>query len=153
MKNLKLIAACLVLGVSASGCSVYMSARLPEKKNLALLNAGTDRDLLIAEFGVPIYSEKLENGDKKEIYTFVQGYGKAARFGRTIWHGAADVASLGLWEIIGTPIESTFDGKKVSVSVIFDNNNQVKEARVLQLNEQKLDDKAGIANPVGKQSK
>lgn len=132
MSHLKSIVVCLLVGVLSSGCSLYMSARLPEKKNLAILNSGTDRDLLIAEFGVPVYSEKLANDDKKEIYSFVQGYGKAARFGRTFWHGTADVASLGLWEIFGTPIESTFNGKKMSISVIFDANNKLKEAQILR---------------------
>ena len=43
----------------------------------------------------------------------MQGYSKANKISRAVWHGAADVFTLGLWEIIGTPTESAFNGKKL----------------------------------------
>jgi len=44
-------------------------------------------------------------------YTFQQGYSKAARISRTLWHTTADIASIGLWEVIGSPAEMYFDGQ------------------------------------------
>jgi hypothetical protein len=57
----------LIIGFSLfSGCSVYMAASQPTKKDLAILNTGTDRDYVIAEFGAPVVSELTADG-KKEI--------------------------------------------------------------------------------------
>ncbi len=119
-----------------SGCAVYMATNQPTKKNLAVLRPGTERDLVIAELGAPVNSEVVEEG-KKEIYTFVQGYGKFAKAGRALFHGTADVFTIGLWEAVGTPVEGALDGKRVSVRVIFDANGKVKESTTLSIEEPK----------------
>jgi len=108
-----------------SSCSVVMAARQPSKKDLGLLAPGTERDLVIAEFGAPVTSEPMPDGGRKEIYTFIQGYSTGAKVSRAVFHSAADVLSLGLWEAAGTPIEATFDGKKITVRVIFDHNDRI----------------------------
>jgi hypothetical protein len=60
------------------------------------------------------------------FFLFKQGYGKAAKFGRMMFHGVADVATLGLWEIIGTPVESGFDGNNIAYQITYDQNDNVK---------------------------
>lgn len=65
------------------------------------------------------------------MFSFKQGYGKAAKFGRAMKHGVADIATLGLWEIIGTPVESAFDGNNVAYQITYDENDNVKN--VIQL--------------------
>ncbi len=123
----------LVVSVSLfSGCSVYMAASQPTKKDLAILNAGTDRDYVIAELGAPVVSE-LTNEGRKEIYTFVQGYNKVSKVSRATFHGVADVASIGLWEVIGTSVETAYSGEKISVRIIFDNEGKIKESKVLSI--------------------
>jgi hypothetical protein len=114
-----------------AGCSVVMATKQASKKNLEVLKPGTERDLVLAELGTPTTTEKLESGDKKEIYTFIQGYSKGAKASRAIFHGAADVFTLGLWEVVGTPIEGGFDGKKITVRVIYDTTDKVKESTTL----------------------
>ena len=121
----------LALAVFAfSGCSVVMATRQPSKKNLEVLRPGTDRDRVIAEIGVPVSSEKIDGG-KKEIYTFIQGYSSGVKASRAIFHGVADVFSFGIWEAVGTPIEGAFDGKKISVRVIYDLDDKVRETTTL----------------------
>lgn len=115
-----------------SGCSVYMAANLPTKKDLAILNIGTDRDYVIAEFGAPVTSEPTEDG-RKEIYSFVQGYDKANKVSRAALHGVADVASIGLWEVIGTSVETAYSGEKVSVRILFDKEGKIKESKILSV--------------------
>lgn len=123
----------LIIGFSLfSGCSVYMAASQPTKKDLAILNTGTDRDYVIAEFGAPVVSELTADG-KKEIYTFIQGYNKAVKVTRAAFHGMADVASIGLWEVIGTSVETAYSGEKISVRIIFDKEGKVKESSILAL--------------------
>jgi hypothetical protein len=43
-----------------------------------------------------------------------------------MFHGVADVATLGLWEIIGTPVESGFDGNNIAYQITYDQNDNVK---------------------------
>jgi len=123
--NGKLRLALIALSASVcSGCSVYMAANQPAAKNLALLKAGTPRTNLIAEYGPPISSE-TKNGTRHDIFKFTQGYSGEAKVGRALVHGAADVATLGLWEVVGTPVEGHFNGDEVSAEVMYDAQDRV----------------------------
>jgi hypothetical protein len=121
------IASALValLAVGASGCSVVMAAKQPSKKDVGLLSVGVPRNLVLAELGQPIATE-TKNGKRVEVYSFVQGYAKGARVGRSIAHGTADVLTLGLWEAVGTPTEATFDGTRVAYEVTYDSSDRVE---------------------------
>lgn len=109
---------------SASGCSVFLAATQPPRKNLALLAPGTSRSTLIAEFGVPARSH-LVNLRRVDVFTFTQGYTKESRASRAIAHGTADVLTGGLWELAGTPTEMIFNGDKVSYEVAYDASDRV----------------------------
>jgi len=116
----------LVVAIYFSGCSAYMAANQPPPKNFAVLKQGTQRSLVIAELGTPVHSEVATTG-KKDIYKFTHGYHGAVRAGRAVAHGAASVATLGLWEVIGTPIEGYANGTELSVEVHYDANDQVAQ--------------------------
>ena len=109
-----------------------MAAKQPGKKNIELIKPGVPRSLILAEFGNPISSEVRDDGKKYEIFRFVQGYSKGAKAGRAIFHGAADVLTLGLWEAVGTPTEGTFDGKEMAFQVRYDKYGKVEEAVFLK---------------------
>ncbi|WP_353141843.1 hypothetical protein [Acinetobacter pragensis] len=116
------LAACLIF---TSGCSVVMASKQPTKKNTQMIQQGISRSMVVAEFGAPVTSE-YKNGKRYEIYTFTQGYSTASKIGRAFWHGAADVATVGLWELIGTPAETVFNGKKMSYELVFDEKDQLE---------------------------
>lgn len=122
----------LLLSIVNSGCSVYMAANLPAKKAIELFRPGTPRALLLAEFGAPAVSEKNDEGSKREVFVFEQGYSKGAKVARAIGHGVADVFTLGAWEIIGTPTEAAFDGKQMAFDVTYDDSENIKTATILQ---------------------
>ena len=67
----------------SSGCSVFMAAKQPDKKNVELFKLGTPRSMLLGEFGPPVHSE-LRNSKKFEIFKFVQGYSTGAKAGRAL---------------------------------------------------------------------
>ena len=117
--------------VPISGCSVFMAAKQPPAKNIELFKIGTPRDELIAEFGAPYISEE-NDGKQVEIFLFVQGYSKAVKTGRVVFHTVADVMTLGLWEIIGTPTEMAFNGNNMAFHVSYDENDHVDEVNVLR---------------------
>lgn len=116
----------------STGCSVVMASKQPEKKNTAMIQQGLSRNLVIAEFGAPITSE-YKNGKRYEVYTFRQGYSTVNKISRAFWHGAADVATAGLWELIGTPAETVFNGQKTSYEMVFDTNDQLESHKRLSL--------------------
>jgi hypothetical protein len=122
----------IALAVFCSGCSVFMAAKQPDKKDVGLFKVGTPRSLLLAEFGLPTAAETREDGNKYEIYAFTQGYSAGAKAGRAVFHGAADVLTLGLWEIIGTPTEGAFDGDNIAYEVRYNTNNVVDQVVALK---------------------
>lgn len=115
-----------------SGCSVFMAAKQPDEKNLDLFKVGTHRDLLLAEFGTPVTSEVRDDGQKHEIFSFQQGYSTGVKTGRALFHGAADVLTIGLWEVVGTPTESVFDGDKMVYSIRYDDKGLVDKVTILK---------------------
>ena len=52
---------------------------------------------------------------------------------------------MGLWEIIGTPTETVFNGKKMSYEIFFDQNDNVESYKLLTL-EQPVVKQATIKN-------
>lgn len=124
-------AALTIIAVMLSGCSVFMAAKQPDKKNVELFALGTPRSMLLAEFGPPAVSE-MRDGKKYEIYKFVQGYSAGAKAGRAVFHGAADVLTLGLWEVVGTPAEGVFSGDEMAYEVSYDKDNRIDEVIALK---------------------
>lgn len=116
----------IALTLPSSGCATVMAAHQPGKKNLDVLSRGVPRDVVISELGAPIHSE-TENGKKVDIFKFVQGYSQGNKTLRTVGHGVADVFTLGLWEVVGTPAEATFHGQDMAVKVIYDADNKVED--------------------------
>ncbi|SDA19650.1 hypothetical protein SAMN05216315_11220 [Nitrosospira sp. Nsp18] len=115
----------------SSGCSVFMAAKQPDKKNVELFKLGTPRSMLLGEFGPPVHSE-LRNSKKFEIFKFVQGYSTGAKAGRALFHGAADVMTLGLWEVVGTPAEAVFSGDEMAFEVSYDQDNRIEQVTALK---------------------
>lgn len=118
-----------VLSVN-TGCSVYMAAKQPRERDLSVLSPGTPRGYVIAELGAPVWSgEKV--GEKVDVFTFTQGYSTGARSARALFHGISDVFTLGLWEVISTPVEGAFSGTEMKFEVTYNKDDQVKTAKNL----------------------
>ena len=115
-----------------AGCSVYMATKQPDAKNVDLFTVGTSRTLMLAEFGMPAATE-TKNGRTYEIFKFVNGYTAGAKAGRAVFHGAADVVTLGLWEVVGTPTEGVFfTGDEMVFRVRYDKDDRIDEVVTLK---------------------
>ncbi len=128
-----LVRNCLFMGLMILvnvGCSAVMAAKQPDKKDLSILKAGTPRSHVIAELGAPGWSGE-KDGRRVDVFAFKQGYSKGTKAGRAFFHAAADFFTLGLWEVVGTPIESVASGTDVKVEVVYDENDRVKVVQVL----------------------
>ena len=115
-----------------NGCSVFMAANQPDKKDLTVLAAGTPRSRLLEEFGQPL-SSRLQGEKRIDLFSFVQGYEKGVKAARAFGHGVGDVATVGLWEFAGTSTETVFDGKKLSFEVTYNRSDFVE--RVVRLSD------------------
>jgi len=121
-----------VLAITLSGCSVYMATQQPDKKDLSLLQMGTPRSTLLGELGYP-QAQTEHDGKKWDIWRFKQGYSGGAKVGRAAGHAAMDVLTLGVWEVVGTPVEAAADGTMVAYEVSYDTSNNVSSIIPLNL--------------------
>ncbi|HET6881221.1 MAG TPA: hypothetical protein VFI31_13760 [Pirellulales bacterium] len=115
-----------------SGCAAVKASRQPDKKNLGVLHEGTPRAQVIAELGAPTYTKPRPDGTVEDVFSFKQGYTKGVKMGRAFVHGAADVATGGLWEVVGIPTEIWADGTDVQVLVTYDQDERVRYRRVFK---------------------
>ena len=114
-----------VLASVTSGCSVYLASKQPEAKDLSVLSSGTPRNQVVAMLGAPVVSE-TRDGERVDTFAFKQGYSRGAKTARAFFHGAADVLTLGLWEVIGTPVEVVASGRDMRIEVTYDEKDRVK---------------------------
>lgn len=123
------LAACIVLNLT--GCSVFMAAQLPDKKDLNVLKPGVPRSVVIAEMGTPSSYDELE-GTRTEVYKFKQGYSAPNKITRAVFHGTADLFTWGLWEVVATPAEYCFSGTDTIVMVSYDAANRIEKVQYVK---------------------
>jgi hypothetical protein len=121
-----------LLSMPHFACAPYMAATQPSAKNTDLFKVGTPRNALLAEFGAPAVTE-VRNGKQHEVFRFIQGYSTATKTGRALLHGVADVATFGLWEVVGTPAEAVFSGDEMAYDVTYDKDDVVDQVTVLKM--------------------
>lgn len=113
----------LLAGLYLTGCSVGMALSGEEEKDVSFLREGTPRGIVQANLGIPdstskdTDSYKICKGDKPSV-------------GRAIGHGIMDLLTLGLWEVVGTPIEGVGEGNECRlVTVLYDENDKLAEVK------------------------
>lgn len=131
MKRVTFFALSVVVASNLTGCSVAMAAKQPDYKNVELFKPGTTRGQLLGEFGQPVASEIRKDGTKCDTFSFTQGYSGGAKAGRAVGHAVADLLTLGLWEIIGTPTEAVFTGNTVGYQACYAADERVTEVTLL----------------------
>jgi len=109
---------------ACTGDASHMAADQPRAHDMSVLKVGTLRHRVIAEFGTPVLTES-PNGVKTDIFKFVDGYSTAAKTSRSFLHGAMNVGTLGIWDVFGKPIESSFQGEEVRLKVEYDANDRI----------------------------
>ena len=126
----RILTAAVLFILLLSGCSVYKAVHQPPKKDTSVLHKNAARSLVISELGEPIYTEKTENG-RMDIFKFTQGYSEGVKTSRAVLHGTADVLTLGLWEVVGTPAETIYSGNDVRLEAHYDKNDKLQSVNVL----------------------
>ncbi|MDQ6991309.1 MAG: hypothetical protein Q9M11_06210 [Mariprofundaceae bacterium] len=129
-KSVSIALMCLMLpmvAISTTSCAVKQAMDQPDKKDVSVLVEGTPRYRVIGELGKPVNTKVTKDGKKVDVYSFIQGYSKGVKAARAFGHGAMDIATLGLWEVIGSPTEAIASGDKVIVRVHYDENDLIEK--------------------------
>lgn len=114
----------LLLTSLLPSCSVIMASN-KSGVEIDMLQSAWTRTQLIGMGAEPIITEHTEEGLLVETYKVQRERGSIAR---AFMHGTLDIFTLFLWEMAGTPIESSLDEKKYySVKVTFDENERIQK--------------------------
>jgi len=119
MKGLVVVIGLLCL----SGCSVGMALSGEKDPNIGAIKIGSARGEVEMHLGPPTTSTTYENRTRVDIYEYEIGNEPSA--GRALGHGVMDVLTLGIWEVVGTPIEAV-QGEKRQITITYDANDHVK---------------------------
>lgn len=126
--NYYLIGLFLVAGL-LSGCSVQKAATINSTNKGTILAYGRDRNFVISQLGQPISSQAKGNViiDEYKLQRNSRGWGVT----RAGVYTVLDVGTLGLWELIGTPLEDFVQTEEL-VTIEYDENNQIRKVHYLQ---------------------
>jgi hypothetical protein len=121
----RLLVSMALLG-SLSACSVGMALSGNENPDLGAIKVGASRGEVEMHLGNPKNSTTLEDGRRVDTYEYEIGNEPSAA--RAIGHGAMDVMTLGLWEVIGTPIEGV-QGERYDATITYDRDDKVVDLK------------------------
>lgn len=111
-----------------ASCSVIMAAK-KDGTTIEKVQSCRNRSQFLALGGTVVHSERTVESELIETYQFKKEQGSAAR---ALMHGVLDVSTLGLWEVIGTPVEVCMSDKTCfSIKVYYDKNDIVKKMELM----------------------
>lgn len=109
-------------GTLLSSCSVYMAS---QKNGTDISDVQTCKTRTCLQTnGAELISQQTNKNDvlTEETYAIKKPTGSTSR---AVLHGALDVATLGAWEAVGTPIEGVVNkSEKYSMKVFYQANGE-----------------------------
>lgn len=115
----------------SAGCSPVMEATRPTPVDISQFAVGESRVNIVEALGAPIANVK--NGDQScDVYKlYTRGPGGVGKGVIAAGEGAADVVTLGLAEVVFTPIEAGTRNAKHTVTFCYD-----KDGKLLSTNDE-----------------
>ncbi len=112
------IAACALL--TATACSVGMESSRPAPVDLSQFSSGESRQQVRQELGTPAGAFVDQDGAHCDTYNlYTHGYGGAVKAPIAIGEIAADVFTLGLAELVLTPVEASTQSNQHPVTFCY----------------------------------
>lgn len=109
------LGALIMAAVGTSACSVYMEETRPEPTRLDQFQPGESRDEVMEKLGPPITSTDYAAMNCELYQLYVSGYGEGGKVPIALVETAADVFTLGLAEVVSTPVEASTRNQKSPV--------------------------------------
>lgn len=116
--------------VFTNGCSVYMAS---QHKGVSLdeVSQCRTRSAVIAKNGVEIVDTN-KDADGNIVYEDYLIRKKTGSASRAVIHGALDVATIGIWEVVGTPMEGYYNkDTHIPVRIHYDTNQNKTKLEIL----------------------
>jgi hypothetical protein len=115
----------ITLSLLAAGCSPVMEVNRPDPVDLSKFITGESRLKVIGELGGPLSSVK--DGDRScDMYNlYTRGPGSFGKSAIAAGEAAADVVTIGLAEVIFTPLEAATHNSKHTVMVCYQDDKLV----------------------------
>jgi hypothetical protein len=110
-----------LLVLMVQGCSVGMAMSGKPDPNIGVLSIGQDRGVVLLNLGQPSQTLAVATG-RTDVFRLERGNQPSA--GRAAGHAVMDLLTLGLWEVVGTPIEG-FTGDEFAITVEYDKDDKV----------------------------
>lgn len=124
-------------------CSVGMALSGQEQKDTSVFYYGAHRSFVQAKVGLP--SHAIQDKDGKWIDTYLIITGNKPSAGRAIGHGVMDVLTLGVWEVIGTPIEAVAGGEEHDRFVIYyDEEDKIEKVERFHIEAKPVEEDANL---------
>ena len=120
-RALKTIATLAISALILEGCSVGMAMSGKKQPELGAVRVGVSRGEIELQLGSPVEIREV-NGKRVDIYEYEIGNEPSA--GRAIGHGVMDVLTLGIWEVVGSPIEGV-QGEKKRLMITYNDDDTV----------------------------
>ena len=121
----------LSLALMTSGCAVVMSAK-KRGTSMTKVRESRTRASLLANDGVEIITTKKDEKGKL-IYEDLMVEKPTGSTARAVGHGVLDVFTLGIWEVVGTPVEGHMTKKSSTpIRVYYDENENITKIELLQ---------------------
>lgn len=126
-----LVLTCALLLALFSGCATQPA---PVRHDLNVLMQGTPRANVIDELGRPASSIRGQGGSRIDVFTFVQGEKPSGKPARPV---SADQAEAAEWKALlggfGLSPDTMLKGKKITVQVFYDSEDNVKDTVLLRM--------------------
>jgi hypothetical protein len=126
MKKTILILLC-ALALLFQGCSAFMAGKKQTKKDLSVLRVGGNRDDIVAVLGAPYQTQRFEDGQVKDTYKIVENAPtEGMKTVEVLGNGVLSIGTLGLWEIVGTPIQIATQQEATLFILYYSPDNKLK---------------------------
>lgn len=140
MRAAVLVGAVLILALPMQACSVFMALSGDKDPNLAVLQVGAPRGIVELELGTPVKQHVAPDGTTTCWYEYT--IGNAPSGGRAVAHGVMDVLTLGLWEVVGTPVEA-FIPQHHEITVVYDRKQMLLSVNDVPVRKEEEDQAEG----------
>lgn len=115
------------------GCSAIMAGEKQTRKDLSVIRIGGNRDDIVQVLGAPYMTTRTDDGGCKDIYKLVENAGtEETKTLAVVGHTAMDVVTLGLWEIVGTPLEIATREEATVFILYYDANYKLRHYEAIK---------------------
>ena len=129
MKLHNTIASIVLVAIFLPGCAVYKAA---SNDGIAVSDIKSCQSkMCFMSQGMELVDKQQGKGSYTEVYRAVARK-SGLNYVRAAGHGVLDVATLGLWEVAGTPVEGAISNNRgyITVKAIYSDKEAVKPEKV-----------------------